>query len=297
MDAQEPKPTLQQLIAELARRQHGVVARWQLVKLGLGRGAIGARLRSGRWRRIHRGVYATGDAPLSREGRFIAAVLACGEAAVLSHRSAAVMWGILSGGPAWAEVTVPGDRGRELVGVKVHRQRLNAADVTSRNAIPITTPGRTLIDLAEVVSERTLERAMDEAEYLRLDCTGLKPIPGRAGSGRLARVLSLHRPGATRTRTPLEERFLDLCRRAQLPQPEVNVHVEGYEVDFLWRARRLVIETDGHAAHRTRRAFERDPVRDADLIEAGYRPIRITARRLAREPEAIAAQLHRLLAS
>jgi very-short-patch-repair endonuclease len=194
-------------------------------------------------------------------------------------------------------VTVPGDRGRRLEGVKVHRQPFETDEVTVLRGIPVTTPGRTLVDLADVVSERALERAIDEADYLRLDCAGLDPRPGRAGSGRLEKTLTRYRPGTTRTRTPLEERFLALCRNANLPQPEVNVHVEGYEVDFLWRAQRLIVETDGHAAHRTRRAFERDPVRDADLIEAGYRPIRITERRLRSEPAAVAAQLHRLLAA
>jgi very-short-patch-repair endonuclease len=297
MRAQEPKPTLEQLISELARRQHGVLARWQLTSLGLGRGAIAARLRAGRWRRIHPGVYATGDAALSREGRFIAAVLACGEGAVLSHGSAAFLWGISKEVPAWIDVTVPGDRGRRLKGVRVHRQPLTGKDITPRDGIPVTRPGRTLVDLADVVSERALERAIDEADYLRLDCAGLGLRPGRAGSGRLAKVLSLYRLGTTRTRSALEERFLELCRRSKLPDPEVNVHVEGYVVDFFWQAQRLIVETDGHAAHRTRRAFERDPVRDADLIEAGYRPIRITAWRLQGEPEAVARQLRRLLAA
>ena len=195
------------------------------------------------------------------------------------------------------EVTARGNRGRKVEGVKVHRQPLTSNDVTVRNGIPVTTSGRTLVDFADVVSDRRLERAIDEADYLRLDCAGLEPIPGRPGNGRLKKVLSLHRPGPTRTRTPLEERFLELCRRSKLPDPEVNVNVEGYEVDFLWQAQRLIVETDGHAAHRTRRAFERDPVRDADLIEAGYRPIRITDRRLQGEPEAVARQLRRLLAA
>ncbi len=297
MGAQEPKAPLRARIAELARVQHGVVARRQLVGLGLGRGAIAARLRAGRWRRIHPGVYVTGDATLPREGRFVAAVLACGKGAVLSHGSAAFLWGISKEEPAWIDVTVPGDRGRGLKGVKVHRQPLTSKDITVRSGIPITTPGRTLVDFADVVSERMLERAIDEADYLRLDCAGLEPIRGRPGNGSLKRVLSLHRPGPTRTRTPLEERFLELCRRSKLPDPEVNVHVEGYVVDFLWQAQRLIVETDGHAAHRTRRAFERDPVRDADLIEAGYRPIRITAWRLQGEAEAVARQLRRLLAA
>ncbi len=295
MGAHIPKATPDQVVAALARRQHDVLARRQLLALGVGRGAIVARLKSERWRLVYRGVYATRHAPLSREGRFMAAVLACGHGAVLSHRSAGVLWGVWPQEPAWIEVSSSSDAGRSLPGLLVHRQSTAAEELTVKDGIPVTTPGRTLTDMADVVTERQLERAVDEADYLRLDCTGFRAIPGRLGSGRVTAVLALHRPGPSRTRSWLEERFLALCRRHGLPEPEVNVHVEGHLVDFVWRSQRLVVETDGHASHRTRRAFEKDPVRDADLIVAGYRPIRITTRRLSREPEVVAALVSRLL--
>jgi very-short-patch-repair endonuclease len=161
--------------------------------------------------------------------------------------------------------------------------------------LAVTTPARTIIDLSDHRPRRELERAIDEAEYLRLDCTGLQPLPGRRGSGRLARILADHAAGSTRTRSELEERFLLLCVEQRLPRPEVNARLHGFEVDFLWRAARLVVELDGHAAHGTRRSFEQDRVRDAELTLAGYVVIRLTWRRLTREPAVVAAQLRRAL--
>jgi very-short-patch-repair endonuclease len=153
-----------------------------------------------------------------------------------------------------------------------------------------------LIDLADVVTPRELERAFDEAHYLRLDLSGLSPVRGRRGAGRLAALLAKHELGCTRTRNDFEERLLGLCRRAGLPLPRVNEEVEGFEVDFSWPQARLIVETDGWQAHGTRAAFERDRLRDATLIAAGWRPLRITWRRLESEPEAVAVQLRTLLA-
>jgi very-short-patch-repair endonuclease len=275
-------------IAELARRQHGVVGRAQLKELGLGDDAIDWRVRGQRLHRVHRGVYVVGYPHLTRNGHFMAAVLACGDRAALSHFSAAVLWGMLNG-EGKVHVTAPMDRRRP--GLVVHRARLEKAEIRQRAGIPVTAPARTLIDLADVAPRRTLERAIDEAEYLRLDCTGLVPKHGRSGCGTLVRVLAEHRPGSTRTRTHLEELFIALCDRYQLPRPEVNVYVEGYECDFVWRDQRLIVETDGGAAHGTRRAMNRDPVRDADLMIAGWRVWRVPYEQLSREPETVAEQL------
>ena len=171
---------------------------------------------------------------LTRNGHFMAAVLACGDKAALSHFSAAVLWGMLNS-DGKIHVTAPSDRGRP--GLVVHRARLDG-EVAKRAGIPVTTPARTLIDLADVAPRRTLERAIDEAEYLRLDCSGLAPRRGRSGSGRLTSVLAVHAAGSTRTRSELEEMFLALCDKHGLPRPEVNVHIEGYECDFVWREQR-----------------------------------------------------------
>ena len=142
-----------------------------------------------------------------------------------------------------------------------------------------------------MLSRRALERAFDEAEYLRLDCTGLTPIPGRRGNGRLAQVLSRHPIGTTRTRSRLEDRFLELCAAHDLPRPRVNVRLGEYEVDFHFPDASLVVELDGDAAHRTKRAFETDRIRDADLAVQGQRVIRITEQRLKGAPADVAGQL------
>jgi very-short-patch-repair endonuclease len=296
MDSKNAPPPTDRRVATLAARQHGVITRMQLSDLGLGAGAIAMRARGGRLHRVHRGVYAVGHPLLTRHGRFMAAILACGEGAALSHTSAAVIWRLLKKEEARVHVTVPIHNGRERRrGIVVHRAGLEENEVAVLDRIPVTRPGRTLIDLADLVPRRTLERALDESEYLRLDCSGLAPRPGRRGSGLLTRVLSEHHVGATRTRSELEERFLLTCRRHRLPQPDVNSIVEGYEVDFVWRRERLIVETDGHAAHGTRRAFERDRLRDAELAAAGWRVVRVTHERLGREPAAVAGQLRSIL--
>jgi very-short-patch-repair endonuclease len=212
------------------------------------------------------------------------------------HRSAAILWGLQPERGPRIDVTVPSGGGRKRQwAVIVHRSPLPANEVTIKDAIPVATPARTLIDLADVLPRRALERALDEAAYLRFDLTGLRPVPGRRGSGVLASVLAVHDAGSTRTRSELEELMVELCRRADLAAPDVNEEVEGYEVDFSWPDVRVIVETDGWAAHGTRQAFEDDRLRDAVLTAAGWRVVRITRRRLEREPEAVAAQLARLL--
>jgi very-short-patch-repair endonuclease len=288
MDAKGSEPPLDQRISELAGRQHGVVARRQLDALGVGRGAIARRVECSRLHRIHRGVYAVGHRVLTRNGTLMAAVLACGEGALLSHRSAAELWRV---GPraAYLDVTVPSSRRRPRIVIHTSLD----VDMTTLHGIPLTTPARTLIDLADLLTLRGLERAIDEAEYHRLDLTGLEPLPGRRGAGALQAVLAEHRAGSTRTRTELEELFLAHCSKYGLARPEVNVHVEGRERDFLWRAQRLVVEVDGGRSHRTRKGFEEDRARDAELVAAGYRVMRFTHKRLEREPGAVADQLRR----
>lgn len=258
----------------------------------MGDDAIDWRVRKRRLHRVHRGVYAVGHLNMTRNGHFMAAVLAGGDQAALSHFSAAVLWGLLSS-EGKIHVTTP--TGGERPGLVVHRAPLEQAELTTRAGIPVTKPARTLIDLADVASRRTLERALDEAEFLRLDCTGLAPRHGRRGCGRLTSVLAVHRPGSTRTRSHLEELFLALCDKHGLPLPEVNVHIEGYECDFVWPEQRLIVETDGAAAHAGERRRARDLERDAELVAAGWRVIRVTYERLAREPERVVEQIARAL--
>jgi very-short-patch-repair endonuclease len=290
----EPPPDVR--LAALSARQHGVVTRRQLHALGLDDSAIARRKKTARLHQLYRNVYAVGRTDLTTEGRYLSAVLAYGNRAVLSHRSAAVLWRICRERGARIDVTVPTGGSRAQRGrIVIHRSSLPTEHRTVRERIPVTTPSRTIIDLADHVTRRELERAIDEAVYLRLDLTSLRPLPGRKGVGTLAQVLESHSQGTTRTRSDFEELLLALCDRHGLPRPLVNQTIAGYEVDFVWPRAWLVVETDGWSAHGRRSAFERDRIRDAALQVAGWRVIRITWRRLVEEPDVVARQLAELL--
>jgi very-short-patch-repair endonuclease len=288
-------------LAALATRQHGVVARRQLIELGLGTAAIRHRLANGRLHPLHTGVYAVGHAAIGSAGRWMGAVLAYGPDAVLSHRSAGAHWQLRPTARADVDVTAPGRTRHSRRGITVHRVRkLHPEDRTCHNAIPITTVARTLLDLAEVIRPRELDRAFEEAERLRhLDIRAIERLwnrsRGRHGLPQLGTLIAEHHEPAPATRSELEGRFLELCRDAQLPAPSVNARVAGLEVDALWRDRRLVVELDGHAFHHTRASFERDRTRDAKLQLAGYRVLRITHRRLVNEPARVTAIVRTLL--
>jgi very-short-patch-repair endonuclease/predicted transcriptional regulator of viral defense system len=283
-------------IAGLAAHQHGVLSRKQLCALGLDDAAIARRVKDGRLHRVHRGVYAVGHGDLTTHGRFLAAVLSCGAGAALSHQAAAVLWGLRKPQGPRIDVTVPpsGGRSRRRLLI-VHRSPLEPEEVVVKEAIPVTSPARTLVDLAGVLTRRQLERTIDEAEFLGLHVDAPLTRRGSRGVALLRAVLEEHNAGSTWTRSELEERMLALCRRAGLPAPLVNQVVAGWEVDFLWPDQRLAVETDGWSSHRGRGAFERDRLRDAALVEAGWRVVRITRARLARDPQGVAAQLARLL--
>jgi very-short-patch-repair endonuclease len=241
-------------------------------------------------------VFAVGHPAVTQLGRWLAAVLACGPGAVLSHGSAAQLWGLPWRQKGRIDVSVPGTGGRSRRRlVVVHRAPLRTGEVTTKDGISVTSPSRTLVDLADYRRKRPLERAIDEATFLRLEVSGVVPRQGRRGNGLLAEVLARHEPGSTRTKSSLEEAMLALCRRYELRQPAVNAYVEGHESDFVWRAQRLIVEVDSRAAHLTAAAFEKDRARDADLTVAGWRVVRITETRLLTRPEAVGAQLRRLL--
>jgi Protein of unknown function (DUF559) len=271
-------------VVALAMRQWGVVARTQLLDAGFAATTVDSWIRDARLTAVHRGVYAVGHAALRREGRWLAAVLACGADAVLSHRSAATLWGLLAPGSGRIEVTVVGRRGP--AGIHVHRTRsLAPVDRTIRDAIPVTSLARTLLDLAATLPAPRLERALAQAERLRVyDHRAVEDVLARAnghrGRGPLTAATSRE---AAFTRSDLEVALLELSRRTDLPIPNSNVvfDVPDYgraEVDFLYPADRLVVETDGWDTHRTRAAFEADRARDAALQAAGYRVLRFTAR-------------------
>jgi hypothetical protein len=234
----------------------------------------------------------------------LAAVLAGGSGAVLSHGSAAALWRIQADGGRMAEITVAATR-RPRPGIVQHQARLPDDEITTVDGVPVTSVPRTLLDLASAFDGRRLRRAVDEAERLRLwDSLSLDRLiarhRGRRGVSRLAAVLAEGAIGATVTRSELELRFLEFLGDARLPRPQANVPltVAGatYEVDFAWPSRSLVVELDGHATHATRAGFERDRERDRRLHVAGWRVVRVTWRQLHGSRAAIRRDLQALLA-
>jgi hypothetical protein len=292
------------LIAATAMRQHGVISWAQLCGLGLTPRMIRYRVGIGRLHGLFAGVYTAGHQLLSLDGRRMAAVLACGPKAVLSGRAAAAAWGLMPGAPSRIDVLTP-DRGRKgAAGIALHRaRRLDPKDVTTLRGIPITTVARTLLDLAVVLNGHRLERAIHEAEVLQLLDMGavggcVNRSNGHRGTGRLLAAFSMPDPGDTRP--GFEDLFLALWRPTKLPLPAFNAMVTTcarvYEVDVLWPDAKLVVELDGGAAHRTRRAFEGDRRRDAALAAEGYLVVRLTWRRLTEEGDAVIGELRRILA-
>jgi very-short-patch-repair endonuclease len=290
-------------MARLAERQHGVVARRQLLGLGIGRRAIGNRLSAGRLHPIHRGVYAVGHRVLPPRGRWMAAVLAGGPGAVLSHRSAGSLWGMLRSARAVTDVTNV-RRHRSRAGVQLHRSRLPSDEVTSVEGIPITSPPRTLLDLAAMLDAPALERALEQTEALRLtDSLSLDDIlmrhPRRPGAAALREILATGYAPSTVTRSKLEDRFLSFLADYRLPRPRVNAWIEvrgrWMECDCVWPSHRLVVELDSRRFHGTRAAFERDRARDRVLQAAGWRVVRITWRQLHDDADRVAADLRGLL--
>jgi Protein of unknown function (DUF559)/Transcriptional regulator, AbiEi antitoxin len=248
-----------------------VVTLAQLRELGFDDAAVRRRILSGRLHRLYRGVYAVGHTILTREGRYLAAVMACGDGAALSYRSAAEHWGIRPTAAGRFDVTVPRTSGvRTTARIVVHRPK-QPAETTTHDGITVTTPGQTLADLSTAVPRRALEKAAERAEALRLD---VRVPAGHPGAKRLAEATA--HDLATTTRSPLEDAFLELCDAHGIPRPLVNTVVEGYEVDFCWPDDRLIVETDGYEHHGTRAAFERDRAKDAQLTVRGWRVLRFT---------------------
>lgn len=286
-------------LAELAERQHGIVSRPQLARLGYSGAAIDRAAEGGRLHPLHRGVYAVGHTDLSQEARCLAAVMSCGAGALLSHRSAAWLWGLRGPSPRRVEVTTP-TRGKAKSDVWLHHSTiLEEPDRAAVDGVPVTAVPRTLLDLAACYRSRQLSGAIERAE--RLDLLDLGEIDrqlSRSGTHRgktaLRRALEIYRdPAFSRARS--ERLFLDLVKKARLPRPAINTFVAGHEIDAYWERERFAVEVDGWDAHRTRKAFEEDPVRQEELKLAGIDSLRITARRIEREPEAVAARLGRLL--
>jgi very-short-patch-repair endonuclease len=286
-----------QLIGEVAGRQHGVISRDQLIEFGLTKDSIHRRVLAGRLLPLHRSVYAVGHRNRSRETAWMAAVLASGEGAVLSHRSAGALWGICryEGRP---QVTVPSQR-RSKSGIVLHRSTVAEDERTIHEGIPVTGVPRTIFDLGPTSDERQLERMINEAEIRRLwDELSLHDLlhryPSRPGAGTVRAALLEHNERPTPTKSDLEELCIRFADRAGLPRPQTNVLIEGLEVDCVWREQRLIIEVDSWEFHRTRAAFERDREKSRILQAAGWRCVGVTYRQLEQGTEALARDVHRM---
>jgi hypothetical protein len=292
-------------IARVAERQHGVIARAQLAALGVRRGAIERRLGSGALVRLHRGVYAVGHAAIGESGRAMAAVLAAGPSAAVSHRSAAALLGLVARSPAVVHVLTT-RRSRSRRGLVIHRtRRLPASHVVLVNAIPCTSVARTIVEASVGAGKRDIERLIDSATARRiLDEDALRamaeqPVYGcRAGT--LRRVIGIHPAGSTIAVNDIEERFLALCDEAGVSRPELNVPMRLSDgmpivIDALWRDQHLAVEVDGWGTHGRRWAFERDRKRDIELTLAGFRPGRFTRDQILREPGYVKRALRSLL--
>lgn len=300
----DPHPDLR--LARLAARQHGLVTHRQLTVIGIRGSAVTWRVKTGRLQRIYRGVFAVGHTPQTAEARWIAAVMASGPGAVLSHLDAAALWKIYEAAGARIHVTTARRSSHRVPGIQVHRaRRVDPEDVTVRKAIPVTTVSRTLVDLTDVLGPDRILRAMREADYLRLlDLDNLSTAVQRAHGRRrlkvLKQALAHHRPGQI-VRGELEHRFVELVRAAGLPAPDTNVIVQTrrrrYTVDCLWREQRVAVELDGRAAHARTLAFESDRRKDAALSAIGLHPLRFTWYRVTNEPDEVIAELEATLLS
>ncbi len=297
-------------IARLAERQHGVVSRGQLNALGLSEREIDLRITSGELYPVFRGTFAVGHLAIGRRGRLLAAVLACGDGALLSHGSAAELQELWDKQSIQVDVIPPRRAGRKIADIRWHNVlRPTPGEIEIRDGIPCTTVSRTLVDMAgrtgftslgRLVERAAIQRRLDVAEVDRILTRGR-----RRGAPNLRTILELWRTDAERKprlRSPLEARLLPALIAAGVPRPEYNVklRVDGgrpLEVDLLWRERRLAIEADGEETHGTRSAFQEDRRRDQRLVAAGYRVARVTWRQAEDEPSAVATRVKRMLAS
>lgn len=289
-------------LARLARRQHGVVSRKQLRQAGFSDDAIDEASAAGRIHRVFRGVYALGRAEISPRGRLFAATLACGPGAVISHRSAAALLGLIDKGPLVIDVIAPGARGRGIDGIRAHKAPPpRRSEVGTLASIPCTSPARTLVDLASVGGTSTLRSAFERAAAKKiLDIAAIEAAisPGRRGVSALRALIAEWRRAAPtarkgRLKSPLEARVLPILagRDAPLPRPNAPVILTDggqIEVDFLWDEQHFVLEADSRDFHGTEVAFERDRWRDRELMRVGYSTLRVTSLQAETEPEAVA---------
>lgn len=281
--------------------QHGVISRAQLREIGMSEGAIRHAIDKGLLHPVFRGVYAFGRVQIGQHGRRFAAVLACGKQAVISHRSAAAMLGLLDRAPAVVDITSPTQRGRRIDGVRCHQALLRIGETGTVDGIPCTSPARTLVDCAGEVGVRTLRSMFERAaakKMLDLDAIETSMRPGRRGMPALRALIEEWRLAApiaqtARLKSPLEAKVLPLVVRRGMPAPLCNAPVrlaggQRIEVDLLWPEQRFVLEADSRGFHATDYASERDRWRDRELLRAGYSWLRVTRLQAESEPDEVA---------
>lgn len=286
-------------LAELATQQHGVVATRQLDALGYTKSSVAKAAKMGRLHRIHRGVYVVGQRRLTWHGWCMAAVLAS-YPSVASHLSAAWLWGLLRSRPESVHVTCRSPRPRKRSFV-VHTANLARADLARREDIPVTSLSRTILDVAVTSRPRTVRRHLQLSEDLQLfDLREMDDLlertKGHRGQAKVRAALELYDEKPVFTRSGLERRFLEVVRDAGLPEPAMNLFVEGYEIDAWWDDHRFGVELDVYETHGSRLSFEEDRERDDALLLAGIETTRVTGPRLDREPGAVVDSVRRHLA-
>jgi very-short-patch-repair endonuclease len=291
---------VERAIAAVASVQENVIHRHQLLAAGLGRGAIAHSAKAGSLHLLHRAVYLIGHAPPTQRGRAWAALLAAGGGAVASHRTAAELWGILPPSGRAPEVSVVARNPGVRPGITIHRTiDIPPWQIRDMDGLPITSPARTVCDLAGTEPTNDVEHALQEARvHHNLTDAQLNAVirhtPTKKGAAFIRRLLN-HEDDRGYTRSKAERILRGHLKRAGLEQPLSNQHLHGHLVDFVWREQRLVVEVDGYDTHCDRQAFERDRRRDQILIAAGYRVIRITWRQLTLEPLAVIARIAQAL--
>jgi very-short-patch-repair endonuclease len=288
---------LERRVVRLAGEQDDVISRRQLRAAGADDDWIDRRRAMGWLIPVFRGVFAIGHPPRTRRGWYRAALLAGGDRCALSHLTAGAVHG-MTGGSARVHLTVPRSADG-IEGIRIHRPRtLRADDIVIVDGLRVTSSARTLIDLADFGKRRLLERAIDQAEYhqLHLPLGDVHDRLHRRPRSRLLRaVITEHVAGSTITESEAEELFLAIVRRSQLPMPGLQVRLWGRRRDFLFRDARVVVEIDGRQAHDRDGAFERDALRDAEVVVNGYRPLRFTRRAVKFDPTYVAATLRAVL--
>jgi very-short-patch-repair endonuclease len=288
---------VERAIARIAGAQDNVIGREQLIAVGLGRGAIEHRVRAHWMQRMHQGVYLIGPAAPTRMARARAAAIACGDEAVISHRSAAGLHGLLAELGGEIDVTVVGRNAHRQAGIRLHRvSRMASQDVVTMSGLRITSIARTVCDLAATEPHGDVMHVFQEALYRRvLTPRALAAVLAREPRRKGAPVIQGLIDDPRMTRSDRERLLLRLIDRGQLPKPLTNVRLHGYLVDVLWPAEKLIVEFDGWRGHGHRLAFEKDRKRDQVLLAAGYRVLRVTDRQLKEEPLAVLARIAQAL--